>query len=97
MGHAPRTTRLHRFHRRYTRQLALHHNDAPPLAEGVTGVHHIYPNSGWTSYYVREEGDVATALGLLERGYRLAREKQGRNNRGQPALDFHGEGLKPSK
>jgi hypothetical protein len=42
------------------------------VAMGEARPHHILPNTGWVSFYLREEGDVGRALGLLKRSYELA-------------------------
>ena len=34
--------------------------------------HHILPDSGWVSFYLREEGDVEKAIALLRRSYEIA-------------------------
>jgi hypothetical protein len=39
------------------------------VAEGRTGPHHVVPDSGWTSFAVREPDDVARARWLLRLSY----------------------------
>ena len=39
------------------------------LAEGKTDPHHLYPETGWVSYYLRSEADVAGASWLLRLSY----------------------------
>ena len=34
--------------------------------------HHILPETGWVSFYLREEGDIAKAIDLLKRSYEIA-------------------------
>jgi len=34
--------------------------------------HHILPETGWISFYLREEGDIAKAIDLLKRSYEVA-------------------------
>ncbi len=34
--------------------------------------HHILPETGWVSFYLREEGDVERAITLLKRSYEIA-------------------------
>jgi hypothetical protein len=34
--------------------------------------HHILPETGWISYYLREEGDIERAIALLKRSYKIA-------------------------
>lgn len=39
------------------------------VAEGKTEVHHILPNTGWTTTHIRSEKDVPHALWLLRLSY----------------------------
>ena len=34
--------------------------------------HHILPETGWVSFYLRDEGDIERAIVLLKRSYDLA-------------------------
>ena len=34
--------------------------------------HHILPETGWISFYLREEGDIVKAIDLLKRSYEIA-------------------------
>ena len=34
--------------------------------------HHILPETGWVSFYLREEADVDRAIALLKRSYEIA-------------------------
>jgi predicted DNA-binding protein (MmcQ/YjbR family) len=45
---------------------------------GEANAHHILPESGWISFYIREEGDVGKAITLLEKSYKLALEQKAR-------------------
>jgi predicted DNA-binding protein (MmcQ/YjbR family) len=45
---------------------------------GKAHAHHILPESGWISFYIREEGDVDRAIKLLEKSYKLALEQKAR-------------------
>jgi hypothetical protein len=39
--------------------------------------HHILPQTGWVSFYLREEGDIQRAIELLHRSYEIAlKQKQ---------------------
>ena len=38
--------------------------------------HHIIPNSGWVSVFLRADDDVERAIQLLERSFRLAAERR---------------------
>lgn len=42
------------------------------VAAGEAQPHHILPETGWVSFYLREEGDVESALDLLKRSYEIA-------------------------
>jgi hypothetical protein len=44
------------------------------VAAGQAEPHHILPNSGWVSLFLKSEEDVETAIALLERSFQLARE-----------------------
>ena len=34
--------------------------------------HHILPETGWVSFYIRQEGDVEKAIALLRESYEIA-------------------------
>ena len=42
------------------------------VASGEAEPHHILPNSGWVSFFLRTEEDVPRAIRLLERSFSLA-------------------------
>jgi hypothetical protein len=43
------------------------------VASGKASVHHLYPNSGWISFYIRSVNDVPALIELLQLNYeRLA-------------------------
>jgi len=42
------------------------------VAAGEAEPHHILPNSGWVSVFLRANADVERAIGLLERSFQLA-------------------------
>jgi hypothetical protein len=45
--------------------------------EGVTAqAHHILPESGWVSFYVRQPEDVGQAIDLLAESYQIARKQK---------------------
>jgi hypothetical protein len=48
------------------------------VAAGDAMPHHVLPESGWVSFYVREPEDVAKATALLRRSYELAVEQRAR-------------------
>ena len=39
---------------------------------GLAEPHHILPETGWVSFYLREESDVQKVLALLRRSYEIA-------------------------
>ena len=42
------------------------------VTAGEAQPHHILPETGWVSFYLREEGDVQKAIDLLQRSYQIA-------------------------
>jgi hypothetical protein len=42
------------------------------IAAGEAEPHHILPETGWVSFYLREEKDIERAIALLERSYQIA-------------------------
>jgi hypothetical protein len=42
------------------------------IAEGRARPHHVLPESGWVSFYLRQEADVERAIALLRESYELA-------------------------
>jgi len=42
------------------------------VAAGEAQPHHILPETGWVSFYLREDGDVERAMNLLKRSYEIA-------------------------
>lgn len=53
------------------------------VAAGRAMPHHIFPESGWVSFYIREEGDVEGTIGLLRESYGIAvKQKEGRGGVG---------------
>ena len=47
------------------------------VAAGLAEAHHVLPDSGWVSFYLRREEDVARALALLSRSYAIAAKQRG--------------------
>ncbi len=46
---------------------------------GLAEPHHVLPETGWVSFYLREEADVQKAIELLRRSYEIAvKQKQPR-------------------
>ncbi len=48
------------------------------VAAGAAQPHHVLPETGWVSFYIRSEADVERAIGLLQRSYALAVAQRGR-------------------
>ena len=42
------------------------------VAAGEASPHHVLPDTGWVSFYLKEEGDVERAIDLLKRSYQIA-------------------------
>jgi len=42
------------------------------VAAGRAQPHHVLPESGWVSFYLRQEPDVEAAIELLRRSYEIA-------------------------
>ena len=42
------------------------------VAAKLTQPHHILPETGWISFYLRSEEDIETAIALLHRSYEIA-------------------------
>jgi hypothetical protein len=42
------------------------------VASGRAQPHHILPDTGWVSFYLREPGDIPRAIELLRQSYELA-------------------------
>jgi hypothetical protein len=45
------------------------------VAAGRAQPHHILPDSGWVSLYIRDTADVQAAIALLQLSYELARRQ----------------------
>jgi len=44
---------------------------------GEAEPHHILPETGWVSFYLREDGDIQKAIDLLQRSYQIALKQRG--------------------
>ena len=49
------------------------------VAAGEASPHHILPDTGWVSFYLKEDGDIERALALLKRSYEIALKQKSRN------------------
>ena len=50
------------------------------IAAGRAQPHHILPESGWISFYLREDGDVQRAIDLLQLSYEIALKQKERSD-----------------
>lgn len=57
------------------------------LAEGYAQPHHILPDSGWVSCYLRQPDDLPKVIQLLQRSYNLARMQRQRRESSPGSLD----------
>ena len=46
------------------------------VANGLAQPHHVMPETGWVSFYLREEDDVEKAIELLKRSYEIAMKQK---------------------
>lgn len=46
------------------------------VAAGRAAPHHILPETGWVSFYLRREEDVAQAIALLFESYQIAQKQK---------------------
>jgi len=51
------------------------------VESGIACPHHILPDSGWISFYIRQPHDVMQAINLLNRSYQLAAKQAARRSR----------------
>ncbi len=56
------------------------------MAEGRASAHHVLPDTGWVSYYIRSPQDVAGAIDL----FRLNYERLTRNTKGESVAQADG-------
>lgn len=50
------------------------------VAAGRAQPHHILPETGWVSFYLRQESDVEKAIDLLQESYLLAMKQKHKSN-----------------
>lgn len=50
------------------------------VSSGLAEPHHILPESGWISFYIRKTSDIQKAISLLKRSYEIALNKKTLNN-----------------
>jgi hypothetical protein len=49
------------------------------IAIGRAQPHHILPETGWVSFYLRQESDVEQAITLLHESYQIAQRQKSKN------------------
>lgn len=49
------------------------------VAAGRAQPHHILPETGWVSFYLRQESDVEQAIALLHESYQIAQKQKAKN------------------
>jgi len=49
------------------------------VAAGRAEPHHILPETGWVSFYLRQEADVEQAIALLHESYQIAQKQKSKN------------------
>ncbi|MBL8051047.1 MAG: DUF5519 family protein [Anaerolineales bacterium] len=49
------------------------------VAQGRAEAHHILPNTGWVSFYIRQEDDVDKAIALLRESFEIAMQQKNKN------------------
>jgi Luciferase len=54
------------------------------VAAGRARPHHVLPDSGWISFYLKELADVEKAIGLLQYSFELARKQRERRQGTEP-------------
>jgi hypothetical protein len=50
------------------------------VSAGLAEPHHVLPDSGWISFYLRVPADVERALALLQRSYAIAQQQYARRH-----------------
>ena len=50
------------------------------VAAGEAEPHHVLPDSGWVSFYLREQADTQHAIDLLRRSFELAAAQKARRD-----------------
>lgn len=50
------------------------------VAAGRAQPHHVLPETGWISFYIRQEDDVEQAITLLHESYQIAINQKAKNN-----------------
>lgn len=56
------------------------------VAAGRAMPHHVLPETGWISFYIREAGDVDRAIALLHDSYQIVQQQMRRRRAGAEEL-----------
>ncbi|GAB4581630.1 MAG: DUF5519 family protein [Anaerolineales bacterium] len=48
------------------------------ITAGLAQPHHVLPESGWISFYIRKPEDVQRAIELFRRSYEIAQKQKGK-------------------
>lgn len=56
------------------------------VAAGRTGPHHVHPDSGWTTLYIRTDADAEEAIELLRINYDRITQRAAASARGRPVI-----------
>ena len=51
------------------------------VAKGRAQPHHILPETGWVSFYLRQNDDVEKALALLHESYQIAQKQKSKTTK----------------
>lgn len=54
------------------------------VTSGRTGPHHVHPDSGWTTLYIRTDADAENAIELLRINYDRVRQRAEASARDRP-------------
>jgi hypothetical protein len=49
------------------------------VATGRAQPHHIFPETGWVSFFLQQETDVENVIALLHESYEIAQKQKSRN------------------
>ena len=55
------------------------------VSKGEAERHHVLPDSGWVSFYIRRDEDVSRTIGLFARSYGLALAQKARRETRHPS------------
>ena len=62
------------------------------VASGKAEPHHVLPESGWISFYLRDEADVQAAIALLRQSFEIAvQQKNKRLSKSSGSAGLHAD------